>query len=287
MRLPSILGIRGARDKPKDSYGGSAYSFFFGRSASGKNVNERAAMQTTAVYSCVRILAETVASLPVHLYRYTETGKERVYDHSLYRMLNDEPNPEITSFVFRETLSHLLIWGNAYAQIIRDGNGRGIALYPLLPDKMEADRDENGQLYYIYTRNSDEKPNFEEYGRVYLRQQDVLHIPGLGFDGGLLSAEDTETKMEKDVVDLGKEIERLERQAAIDAELNKPTSTPITNKPNGNPDGFTLFPIAQNSRGFCRWNPILPCRGPYPDKHGDFSPDRYKSFSRMKRLYTD
>lgn len=56
---------------------------------------------------------------------------------------------------------------------------------------------------------------------------------------GLLSAEDTANyeKMEKDVVDLGKEIERLERQAAIDAELNKPTSTPLTNKPNGNPDG--------------------------------------------------
>lgn len=58
-----------------------------------------------------------------------------------------------------------------------------LALYPLLPDKMEADRDKNGQLYYIYTRNSDENPNFGEYGRVYLRQQDVLHIPGLGFDG--------------------------------------------------------------------------------------------------------
>ena len=184
MKLPSILGIRGARDKPKDSCGGSAYSFLFGRSTSGKSVNERTAMQTTAVYSCVRILAETVASLPVHLYRYTETGKERVYDHSLYHLLHDEPNPEMTSFVFRETLmSHLLIWGNAYAQIIRDGNGRVLALYPLLPDKMEADRDENGQLYYIYTRNSDENPNFKEYGRVYLRQQDVLHIPGLGFDG--------------------------------------------------------------------------------------------------------
>lgn len=184
MKLPSILGIRGARDKPKDSYSGSAYSFFFGRSTSGKTVNERTAMQTTAVYSCVRILAETVASLPVHLYRYTKTGKERVYDHPLYRLLHDEPNPEMTSFVFRETLmSHLLVFGNAYAQIIRDGNGRVLSLYPLLPDKMEADRDENGQLYYIYTRNSDENPNFEEYGRVYLRQQDVLHIPGLGFDG--------------------------------------------------------------------------------------------------------
>ena len=51
MKLPSILGNRGARDKPKDSYGGSAYSFFFGRSTSGKNVNERTAMQTTAVYA--------------------------------------------------------------------------------------------------------------------------------------------------------------------------------------------------------------------------------------------
>ena len=141
-------------------------------------------MQTTAVYSCVRILSEAVASLPIHVYRYTDTGKERVYTHPLYHLLHDEPNPEMTSFVFRETLmSHLLVWGNAYAQIIRDGNGKVLALYPLLPDKMEAERDEHGQLYYIYTRNSDENPNFKEYGRVYLREQDVLHIPGLGFDG--------------------------------------------------------------------------------------------------------
>ena len=84
MGLASILGIRGARDKPEDSYGSTAYSFLFGRSSSGKVVNERTAMQTTAVYSCVRILAEAVASLPVHLYRYAGKGKERVYDHPLY-----------------------------------------------------------------------------------------------------------------------------------------------------------------------------------------------------------
>ena len=184
MKLPSIFGMRGARDKPKDSYGGSAYSFFFGRSTSGKNVNERTAMQTTAVYSCVRILAEAVASLPIHVYRYTDTGKERVYDHPLYYLLHDEPNPEMTSFVFRETLmSHLLIWGNAYAQVIRDGSGRVLSLYPLLPDKMEVDRDEHGRLFYTYTRNTDENPNFSEYGRVRLKPEDVLHIPGLGFDG--------------------------------------------------------------------------------------------------------
>ena len=184
MKLASILGIRGARDKPRDSYGGTAYSFLFGRSSSGKVVNERTAMQTTAVYSCVRILSEAIASLPVHLYRYAGRGKERVYDHPLYYLLHDEPNPEMTSFVFRETLmSHLLIWGNAYAQIIRDGGGRVLGLYPLLPDKVEVDRDGKGELYYVYNRYSDENPNFGEYGRVYLAPEDVLHIPGLGFDG--------------------------------------------------------------------------------------------------------
>lgn len=151
MKLSSILGIRSARDKPKDCFSGPAYSFFFGRSTSGKTVNERTAMQTTAVYSCVRILAEAVASLPIHVYRYTDNGKEQVYNHRLHHLLHDEPNPEMTSFVFRETLmSHLLVFGNAYAQIIRDGKGRGVSLYPLLPDKMEVDRDEHGRLYYIY-----------------------------------------------------------------------------------------------------------------------------------------
>ncbi|HBC98195.1 MAG TPA: phage portal protein [Lachnoclostridium sp.] len=141
-------------------------------------------MQTTAVYSCVRILAEAVASLPLHIYQYTDKGKERVADHPLYPILHDERNEEMTSFVFRETLmSHLLIWGNAYAQIIRDGAGRVLGLYPLLPNKMQVDRAENGEIIYIYSRDSEENPNFTTYGQIYLRQQDVLHIPGLGFDG--------------------------------------------------------------------------------------------------------
>ena len=58
-----------------------------------------------------------------------------------------------------------------------------LSLYPLLPDKMEVDRDEHGRLFYTYTRNTDENPNFSEYGRVRLKPEDVLHIPGLGFDG--------------------------------------------------------------------------------------------------------
>uniref|UniRef100_UPI003FF00484 phage portal protein n=1 Tax=Megasphaera sp. TaxID=2023260 RepID=UPI003FF00484 len=158
--------------------------FLFGPSTSGKNVNEFTAMQTTAVYACVRILSETLAALPLQLYRYTPGGKERVYDHPLYHLLHDEPNSEMTSFIFRETLmSHLLIWGNAYAQIIRDKLGRVQGLYPLRPDKMTVCRDESGQIYYIYTKTSDENPAIKSYGQVPLRKDEVLHIPGLGFDG--------------------------------------------------------------------------------------------------------
>jgi len=184
MNIPIISKLIKARDKPKDYYSGSNYTYLFGATTSGKTVNEFTAMQTTAVYSCVRILAEAVASLPLHVYRYKENGKERVYDHHLYHILHNEPNTEMSSFVFRETLmSHLLIWGNAYAQIIRDGAGRVVALYPLLPNKMTVSRDKNGEIYYIYTTTSDENPNFKDNVSVVLRKQDVLHIPGLGFDG--------------------------------------------------------------------------------------------------------
>lgn len=185
MGIKSLFGFGQARDKPVDKAADAGYSFLFGRTTSGKPVNERTAMQTTAVYACVRILAEAVASLPLHVYEYQDDGgKKLVHDHPLYYLLHDEPNPEMTSFVFRETLmSHLLIWGNAYAQIIRDGAGRVLGLYPLLPDKMDVQRDDRGNIYYVYSRNSDENPMFKEYGDIRLKAEDVLHIPGLGFDG--------------------------------------------------------------------------------------------------------
>ena len=173
-----------SRDKPSDRTSGSSYSFFMGGSTSGKRVNERTAMQMTAVYSCVRILSEAVASLPLQFYRYTDDGgKEKAVNHPLYFLLHDEPNPEMTSFVFRETLmTHLLLWGNAYAQIIRNGRGEVLALYPLMADRMYVDRDEKGQLYYEYTLSSDDAPTMKG-SVVRLSPYEVLHIPGLGFDG--------------------------------------------------------------------------------------------------------
>ena len=176
-------GLFRSRDKPKNATAGSAYRFFLGNSTSGKRVTERSAMQMTAVYSCVRILSESIASLPLHLYRQKDDRREKATDHPLYFLLHDEPNGEMTSYIFRETLmTHLLLWGNAYAQIVRNGKGEIIGLYPLMPDRMTVDRDENKQLYYEYTVSADDAP-ISKKSTVRLSPSDVLHIPGLGFDG--------------------------------------------------------------------------------------------------------
>ena len=178
-------GIFKARDKPKNLGGGS--SFLWGSSSSGKVVNEKTAMQMTAVYSCIRILSEAIAGLPLFVYQYGSDGsKEKYLDHPLWRVLHDEPNPEMTSFVFRETMmNHLLLTGNAYAQIIRNARGEVVALYPLMPDRINVDRDSQGRLYYRYRRSIDDAPEVgkNKQSDVILAPSDVLHILGLGFDG--------------------------------------------------------------------------------------------------------
>ena len=152
------------------------------RSASGANVSPSTAMQLSAVYACVRILAETVASLPLHLMRYNDSGgKEKAITHPLYYLLHDQPNEEMTSFVFRETMmTQLLLWGNAYAQKVYNGYGELIGIYPLLSSNMTVERNERGQLIYRYVIESDQK---DAGSLVTLRREDVLHIPGLGFNG--------------------------------------------------------------------------------------------------------
>ena len=172
------------KPKVEDYSISSRYRFLMGPTAAGKSVNERSAMQLTAVYACVRILAEGIAGLPLHLYKCGKNGsREKVVDHPLYFLLHDEPNPEMTSFVFRETLmTHLLLYGNCYCQIIRDGRGQVTALYPLMPNQMSVDRDEKGQLYYTYLCSGEEADTMKK-GTVYLLPEDVLHIPALGFDG--------------------------------------------------------------------------------------------------------
>ena len=152
---------------------------YYSESWSGVSVNERTAMTNVTVYSCIKILAETVASLPLFIYRRLPRGKERATDHELYRILHDQPNPEMNSFIFRETLmAHAVSWGNAYAQIEYDETLTQIkALWPLYPDRMQPVRDPaTKQIVYQYYPS-------DGSGMVKLPPYRVLHIAGLGFDG--------------------------------------------------------------------------------------------------------
>lgn len=177
-RIRDFFRMR-SRDKPKNYTGDyiGSIGYYYGVSTSGKLVTPYNAMQLTAVYACIRIIAETVASLPLNVFKYAEDGKEKAYDHPLYKILHDEPNDEMSSMIFRETLMHhILTTGNAYAQIVRNGYGRVVALYPLLPNKMVVERStKNKKIYYKYSTDTE--------GQVVLSKDEVLHIPGLGFDG--------------------------------------------------------------------------------------------------------
>jgi HK97 family phage portal protein len=174
MKNPFSLLFR-ARDKPQNAIS-SAPLFYFGSSNAGKRVTVETGIQLSAVYACIRVISETIASLPLNVYKKDEHGNAIAEDHPLNFILHDEPNAEMTSYIWLEvTMNHLLTYGNAYSQIIRSGRNNVVNLYPLQPDKMTVDRDSSGTLTYTYT---------DSEGRmVELKPANVLHIPGLGFDG--------------------------------------------------------------------------------------------------------
>ena len=185
MSFMQWLGFN-TRDAPKiqNSVRDSGTLFFFGQTNAGENVDEKAAMQISTVYACVRLLAESVAQLPLHLYKVVEPdGQKKASEHPLYKILYRQPNPEMTSFSFWEVMmTHLLLWGNAYAQIIRDGKNNVLGLYPLLPENVEIDRDTKGKLYYTYHGYTDEVPG-KTNGDFIFRREEIFHIPGLSFNG--------------------------------------------------------------------------------------------------------
>lgn len=179
----ALRQIRGATTHINPQNLGSGLPFMLRNSSTGKTVTTQTAMQLTVVCACVRILAEAVAGLPLHMYRYTDRGKEKAIDNRLYYLLHDEPNPEMTSFTFRETMmAQLLTTGNAYAQKIFNNRGEIVAIYPLISAQMQVLRDPSGRLVYLYTYMPDDsKPN--DTTVVPLKQEEVWNIPGLGFNG--------------------------------------------------------------------------------------------------------
>ncbi len=189
MNFKSLFGIGKPRDAPKipeirDDVRDSGTLFVFGKANSGEVVDEKSAMQIATVYACVRLLAESVAQLPLHLFRVTgEDGQERATDHPLYKILHRQPNPEMSGFSYWEAvMTHLLLWGNSYSQIVRDGKNTVLGLYPLLPENVEIDRTDKGELYYIYHAYTNEVPG-EKNKDIIFRRDEILHIPGLSFNG--------------------------------------------------------------------------------------------------------
>lgn len=151
----------------------------FGRGATsaGVSVDEYTALNLSAVWSAISIIAGDVASLPLSLYRRRpDGGKEQYVGHPLFDLLHSQPNPEMSSIAFREAVQgHALSWGNGYAEIERDDAARPVALWPLTPDRVAPYRSPSGALVYRVTN--------EQSGHVVIPAADMLHIHGLGFDG--------------------------------------------------------------------------------------------------------
>lgn len=143
---------------------------------SGVPVDERTAMSFIAVFAAVRILSDSIGTLPLILYKRLERGKERATDHPVYRLLHDAPHSTMTAATFKGLIQgHVSTWGNGYAKIVRDGAGDPVELQPRLPDRTAPVRSRSkGVLYHTW----------DELGREeWLAPSEILHIPGLGFDG--------------------------------------------------------------------------------------------------------
>ncbi|MDA8212170.1 MAG: phage portal protein [Clostridia bacterium] len=147
------------------------------KSKSGVQVNIDRALQVMAVYACVKLLSETIASLPLPLYRRLERGKEKAYAHPLYPVLHDIANPEMTSFEFRQTLMvNMLLTKGGFAEIVRNGAGQIAELWPIPSGSVDVKRDPKTKelLYFIHAPD----------GKGYiLKASQVLHLKGMNLDG--------------------------------------------------------------------------------------------------------
>lgn len=149
-----------------------------GSGLSGVAVTEQTAMGIAAVWSAVTIISDDIASLPLHLYkRIKGGGKERFDAHPLYYLLHDAPNPEMDSVIWRATMqTHVLLWGNAYAEIERNNAGMPVAIWPILPESVTPERGPGGLRYRVANPSG---------GHVYLPARDMLHLVGHTHDGSV------------------------------------------------------------------------------------------------------
>lgn len=149
---------------------------YIGQRQAGVNVTEDTAQTFSAVAACVRIISETLASLPWCVYRKLEGGREELPGNPIAWLLGYQPNPEQTAVVFRrQLLAHYLLWGNGYAEIERGQDGRSVWLWPLLPDRTEIRRSETGALVCLVL-DADGK-------RFVIPRENVYHLSDGSYDG--------------------------------------------------------------------------------------------------------
>lgn len=152
--------------------GGSAHPFTGGSTPNGKSLNAEGALKLSAVWACVRLRSQTIASLPIHL---RDGDKNIAVNHPLYRILHDAPNADMTASEYWEaTVASLDLWGNAYAIISTNKAGNVIALDPLNPEIMTPERSKTGEITYNYGSGS---------GKIVFREDQILHIKGFTLDG--------------------------------------------------------------------------------------------------------
>lgn len=153
------------------------------RTGSGETISPQRALTLSAYFACIRVIAEDVAKLPVHVFEsMIPRGKRALYDHPVYRLLHDTPNPEQTAYTFRETMTQWALgWGNGYAEIERDQGGRPVALWPIHPSRVRLLRI-NGKLYYRVSVDLDRNALKVQVEAVDIPLGDMLHIRGMGSD---------------------------------------------------------------------------------------------------------
>ena len=167
----------GASSGDRSPYGEFWFEPVSARTGSGMRVSPDSALRLAAVYACVRILAETMASLPLVVYqRRADGGKDKVTDHWLYRLMAKRPNRFQNPFEWREMLQgHLALRGNAYNQIITNPRGEIIELMPIHPDRVKIELLPSGEYRYRVTDRAGTE--------VIMPRGDVWHLRGLSSDG--------------------------------------------------------------------------------------------------------
>ena len=168
-----------------------------GKTHAGVSVTESTALGLSYAYACINVLSQTVAHVPLELLERTARGSMAAKSHPLYRLLHDLPNSRNTSFTFRETLeAHRNGWGNAYARINREGID-AVSLDILYPDRTAPKILVDGSIVYETIINN---------VKTVIPANDVLHIPGLGFDG-LIGY--SPIRMQRETIGLGLALQRF------------------------------------------------------------------------------